>query len=75
MKSVRRLPRDDVTVRILLLAKTGVPKETIQEAVALPSHQFQREMAALVDRGLLHLDVKRNVWITTSKGHAFLQDT
>lgn len=73
MKSAKRLPRDDISVQILLLARSGITKEKIAEIVALPLHQLQRDMATLVDRGLLRFDVKKGVWLTTDKGHAYLE--
>jgi predicted transcriptional regulator len=73
VKPLRRTPDHKVLVRILKLARKGEAKERIAEIVSLPDTQFRRNMAALVDRGLLKYDRRRRVWITTDKGYRFLK--
>ena len=73
MKSAKKLPKDFTTVRILSLAKSGETKKKLAAVFSLSESQFRRYMAALVDRGLLRFDTQRRVWITTDRGHTFLE--
>ncbi len=65
---------DDLYASILSVAKEGVSKKDITEALSISHQQLRRLAAELVDRGLLRLDVKKRVFVTTDKGHVFLQN-
>ena len=65
--------KDDIYASILSFAKEGASKKDIAEALSLSHQQLRRLAAELVDQGMLHLDVKKGVFITTDKGHVFLQ--
>jgi predicted transcriptional regulator len=65
--------KDDIYASILSFAKGGAYKKDITEALSISHQQLRRLAAELVDRGMLHLDVKKSMFITTDKGHVFLQ--
>jgi predicted transcriptional regulator len=58
---------------ILSLAKEGASKREIAEALSISDQQLRRLTPELVDRGLLRLDAKKGILLTTDKGHVFLQ--
>lgn len=64
---------DDVYASILSVSKEGASKKDITEALSISHQQLRRLAAELVDRGMLRLDVKKRVFVTTDKGHVFLQ--
>lgn len=64
---------DDVYASILSVSREGASKKDITEALSISHQQLRRLAAELVDRGMLHLDVKKRVFVTTDKGHVFLQ--
>lgn len=65
--------KDDIYASILSFAKEGATKKDIAEALSISHQQLRRLAAELVDRDMLHLDVKKRVFVTTDKGHVFLQ--
>lgn len=65
---------DDIYASILSLAKEGVSKKDISEAFSISYQQLRRLTAELVDQEMLRLDVKKRVFVTTDKGHVFLQN-
>lgn len=65
--------KDDIYVSILSFAKEGASKKDIAEALSISHQQLRRLAAELVDQGMLHLDVKKGLFITTDEGHVFLQ--
>lgn len=65
--------KDDIYASILSFAKEGASKKDITEALSISHQQLRRLAAELVDRGMLRLDVKKRVFVTTDKGHVFLQ--
>jgi predicted transcriptional regulator len=64
---------DDIYASILSFAKEGASKKDIAEALSISYQQLRRLAAELVDRGMLRVDVKNRVFVTTYKGHVFLQ--
>lgn len=66
--------KDDIYASILSFAREGVSKKDIAEALSISHQQLRRLAAELVDQGMLHLDVKKRVFVTTDKGHVFLQN-
>jgi predicted transcriptional regulator len=65
--------RDDIYASILSFAKEGASKKDIADALSISYQQLRRLTAELVDRDMLRLDVKKRVFLTTYKGHVFLQ--
>lgn len=65
---------DDIYASVLSFAKEGASKEDIAEASSISYQQLRRLTAELVDQGMLRLDVKKRVFVTTDKGHFFLQN-
>jgi predicted transcriptional regulator len=66
---------DDIYASILSTAKEGASKKEIAQALSMSYQQLRRLTAELVDRGMLRIDVKKHVFVTTDKGHVFLQNT
>ena len=64
---------DDIYASILSIAKEGASKKDIADALSISYQQLRRLTAELVDRDMLCLDVKKRVFVTTYKGHVFLQ--
>lgn len=64
---------DDIYASILSFAREGASKKDIAEALSISYQQLRRLAAELVDRRMLRLDAKKRVFVTTDKGHAFLQ--
>lgn len=65
---------NDIYVSILSIAKEGASKKEIAEALSMSHQQLRRLTAELVDKGMLRLEAKKGVLLTTDKGHAFLQN-
>jgi predicted transcriptional regulator len=65
---------DDIYASILSFAKEGASKKDISEAFSISYQQLRRLTAELVDQEMLRLDVKKRVFVTTDKGHVFLQN-
>jgi predicted transcriptional regulator len=65
---------DDIYASVLSFAKEAASKEDIAEASSISYQQLRRLTAELVDQGMLRLDVKKRVFVTTDKGHFFLQN-
>ncbi len=65
---------DDLYASILSIAKEGASRKTIAEALSISYQQLRRLTAELVDKGMLRLDLKKRVFVTTDKGIIFLQD-
>lgn len=65
--------RDDIYASILSFTKEGASKKDIADALSISYQQLRRLTAELVDRDMLRLDVKKRVFVTTYKGHVFLQ--
>jgi predicted transcriptional regulator len=65
---------DDIYVSILSIAKEGASKKEIAETLSMSYQQLRRFSAELVDRGMLRPDTKKRVFVTTDKGHIFLQN-
>jgi predicted transcriptional regulator len=63
----------DIYVSILSIAKEGASKKEIAEALSISYQQLRRITAELVDRGMLRIDAKKYVFVTTDKGHLFLK--
>ena len=55
------------------LQKKAHQKKISQNALSISYQQLRRLTAELVDRDMLRLDVKKRVFVTTYKGHVFLQ--
>lgn len=66
---------DDINASILSVAKEGASRKEIAQALSMSYQQLRRLTAELVDRGMLRMDVKKRVFVTTDKGHVFLQNT
>jgi predicted transcriptional regulator len=66
---------DDIYASILSIAKEGASKEEIAQAFSMSYQQLGRLTAELVDRGMLRIDVKKRIFVTTDKAHVFLQNT
>jgi predicted transcriptional regulator len=64
----------DIYVSILSIAKEGASKKEIAEALSISYQQLRRVTAELVDRGMLRIDAKKYVFVTTDKGHIFLKN-
>jgi predicted transcriptional regulator len=64
---------DDIYASILSFAREGASKKDLAEALSISYQQLRRLAAELVDRRMLRLDAKKRVFVTTDKGHAFLQ--
>jgi predicted transcriptional regulator len=58
---------------ILSIAKEGASKKEIAEALSISDQQLRRLTAELVDKGMVRLDAKKGIFLTTDKGHVFLQ--
>lgn len=65
--------KNDIYASILLIAKESASKKEIAEALSMSDQQLRRLTAELVDRGMLRLDAKKRTFLTTDKGHVFLQ--
>lgn len=65
---------DDLYASILSISKEGASRKTIAESLSISYPQLRRLTAELVDKGMLHMDVKKRIFITTDKGLIFLQD-
>jgi predicted transcriptional regulator len=65
--------KNDICASMLLIAKEGESKKEIAEALSMSDQQLRRLTAELVDRGMLRLDAKKGIFLTTDKGHFFLQ--
>jgi len=65
---------DDIYASILFIAKEGASKKEIAETLSISYQRLRRLAAELVDRGMLGPDVKKRVFVTTDKGHVFLQN-
>jgi predicted transcriptional regulator len=65
---------DDIYASILFIAKEGASKKEIAETLSISYQRLRRLAAELVDRGMLRPDVKKRVFVTTDKGHVFLQN-
>jgi predicted transcriptional regulator len=65
---------NNVYASILSLAKEGASKKEIAEALSMSDQQLRRLSAELVDKGMLRLDAKKGIFLTTDKGHVFLQN-
>ncbi len=63
----------DIYASMLSVAKEGASRKDITEALSISHQQLRRLAAELVDQGMLRLDVKKRVFVTTDKGHVFLQ--
>jgi predicted transcriptional regulator len=64
---------DDIYASILSVAKEGASKKEIAESLSMSYQQLRRLTAELVDRGMLRLDAE-GIFLTTDKGHVFLQN-
>jgi predicted transcriptional regulator len=64
----------DIYASILSIAKEGASKKQIAQALSISNQQLRRLTAELVDRGMLHVDIKKQIFVTTDKGHIFLQN-
>lgn len=64
----------DIHASILSIAKEGASKKQIVQALSISNQQLRRLTAELVDRGMLRLDLKKQIFVTTDKGHIFLQN-
>lgn len=65
---------DDIYASILSIAKEGASKKQIAQALSISNIQLRRLTAELVDRGMLRIDLKNQRFVTTDKGHIFLQN-
>ena len=65
---------NDIYASILSIAKEGASKKEIAQALSMSYQQLRRLSAELVDRGMLRIDLKKHVFVTTDKGHVFLQN-
>lgn len=65
---------DDIYASILSIAKEGASKKQIAQALSISNQQLRRLTAELVDRGMLRIDLKNQRFVTTDKGHIFLQN-
>lgn len=65
---------DDIYASILSSAKEGASKKEIAQALSMSYQQLRRLSAELVDRGMLRIDLKKHVFVTTDKGYVFLQN-
>jgi predicted transcriptional regulator len=65
---------NNIYASILSLAKEGASKKEIAEALSMSDQQLRRLTAELVDKGMLRLDAKKGIFLTTDKGHVFLQN-
>lgn len=65
--------KNHIYASILFIAKEGASKKEIAEALSISDQQLRRLTAELVDRGMLRLDTKRGILLTTDKGYVFLQ--
>ena len=65
---------DSIYVSILSIAKEGASTKQIAQAVSMSNQQLRRLTAELVDRGMLRVDLKKHEFVTTDKGHVFLQN-
>lgn len=65
---------DDIYASILSIAKEGASKKQIAQALSISNIQLRRLTAELVDRGMLRIDLKKQRFVTTDKGHIFLQN-
>lgn len=65
---------DDTFASILSIAKEGASKKQIAQTLSISNQQLRRLTAELVDRGMLHMDLKTQIFVTTDKGHIFLQN-
>lgn len=65
---------DDTYASILSIAKEGASKKEIAQALSMSYQQLRRLSAELVDRGMLRIDLKKHVFVTTDKGYVFLQN-
>ena len=65
---------DDIYASILSIAKEGASKKQIAQALSISNIQLRRLTAELVDRGMLRIDLKKHIFLTTDKGHIFLQN-
>jgi hypothetical protein len=63
---------DDIAKSMLSLAKEGISKTELKARLGLSNQQLRRRSAELVDIGLLRLDQKRRVLVTSAKGLMFL---
>jgi predicted transcriptional regulator len=64
---------NNIYASILSLAKEGASKKEIAEALSMSDQQLRRLTAELVDKDMLRLDAKKGIFLTTDKGHVFLQ--
>jgi|GEM_PF-4561163 len=64
---------NNIYASILSLGKEGASKKEIAEALSMSDQQLRRLTAELVDKGMLRLDAKKGILLTTDKGHVFLQ--
>jgi predicted transcriptional regulator len=58
----------------LSFSKEGASKKDIAEEISISHQQLRRLAAELVDQGMLRLDVEKRVFVTTDKGHIFLEN-
>jgi predicted transcriptional regulator len=65
---------NNIYASILSLAKEGASKKEIAEALSMSDQQLRRLTAELVDKDMLRLDAKKGIFLTTDKGHVFLQN-
>ncbi len=65
---------DDMYASILSIAKEGASKKQIAQELSISNQQLRRLTAELVDRGMLRIDLKKQIFVTTDKGHDFLQN-
>jgi predicted transcriptional regulator len=63
----------NIYASILSLAKEGASKKEIAEALSMSDQQLRRLTAELVDKDMRRLDAKKGIFLTTDKGHVFLQ--
>ena len=65
---------NNIYASILSLARESASKKEIAKTLSMSDQQLRRLTAELVDKGMLRLDAKQGVLITTDKGHIFLQN-
>jgi predicted transcriptional regulator len=58
--------------QILEASKSGATKTMLMHDLSLTYRTMRRIMAELVDRGFLRFIISHEVYITTHKGHIFL---
>jgi predicted transcriptional regulator len=64
--------REDIIVQLLEMSKNGSTKAKMKNSLSVSHTQLRKILAELVDIGLLQFVELEQLYITTHKGHLFL---